>query len=473
MKAPMTEKSPLVRKEAPLISCANQVFLITCTVAIAEGYHIGIINGVMQPLQKDFHLSTANLAVLLGVPNLVAAIACFFAGSLLDTIGRKWTMALAMALISTASVGMATATSFMALLCFRNVIFVGIGTGLTASTTYLAESAPSKKRGLYLSLTDLLINAGLVASTVVAAALAGKPDDWRLMLGMGAIIPTIATALIFAGFMPESPRYLLLKGRRQEAERMLAELLDGDMEDISKVLRGWDTTEDETPMSWPEAAHAFTTTHSRPFIAGCGAGLFMVLSCQSMIANIFCTAILSADGSMPISQALQMSIVVSIAKFLIIIGTAFYAIDHIGRRPLLQASSLLGTVGSLLLSITSFYALSDAWMVFGTCIMAGAFSIGFGPVSFSYIGEVFETKIRAKGTATCFVVSRIAQAVVAGALTTAIQEMDQSKMFLFIAMFNLLSLYFVSTYCPETKNKTLEQLKDMFNLESKKIVDHP
>merc|ERR1719230_224835 len=100
----------------------------------------------------------------------------------------------------------------------RVLLGVGVGMGMSAVSSYIAEVAPAQHRGLFSSLEEMFIVLGIVAGYYCSYLLYGVSNDWRWMLGLGAVAPTIFTVLLLTPLFPESPRFLLLSGRTDEAE---------------------------------------------------------------------------------------------------------------------------------------------------------------------------------------------------------------------------------------------------------------
>eukprot|EP00933_Yihiella_yeosuensis_P073915 TRINITY_DN8270_c1_g1_i1.p1 TRINITY_DN8270_c1_g1~~TRINITY_DN8270_c1_g1_i1.p1 ORF type:complete len:487 (+),score=79.21 TRINITY_DN8270_c1_g1_i1:109-1569(+) len=464
--ATATEGSPLLQKEEqpPFLKATTRVFLITCVAALAEGYDLGIINGVIVRVTEDFELSTAEIMTLLGFPQMAAAVGALCSGTIGDAWGRKSSLNLSMVAIAVGSVIMALAEGFWNLLLGRLIILGGCGAGLSIVTTYLSEVAPAKTRGFYNSLTELCLNCGIVFAMVCSGLIVGMQDDWRLMVALGGVMPLFVMALLYLpGFVPESPRFLLLHNQPEEAKRALAELLDGDQEEVEETLWIWKNGEKEVAMTWDEALTAFRTTHRKSFLAGAGVGVMVFVSCQPVMSTVFSTTILISYGGMSHQEAMDNSVVISTVKLMSIVFACFYAVDMLGRRPLILFSCNVGAICFGLLSVVLSFNLPHFWLVVGLSAMSVGFSSGLGPVQYSYMSEVFETKLRAKGTSFCFLLSRMMNGVMSMFLAWGIREMTPSHMFRVICLMNLMCLVFAYSFCPETKLKTLEQLKAEFS----------
>lgn len=459
------EESPLLQCKKPMVSAPLRVLIVTCIAAVAEGYDIGIINGLVVRVEEAFELSTVEVAVLVGLPQFAAAFSSLCSGSLADHYcGRKLTVALAMSLIMIGSVVMAVSMNFTILLLGRLVIFLGVGLAISTVTTYLAEVAPASKRGLYGSQQDFCINAGVLMSAIAASALVGLKNDWRIMAGVGAILPLIAAITLITDFVPESPRYMMMQGKTDVAEQLLLELTGDNREEVADTLEAWkEENNNLEAFTWPQALQAFRTTHSRAALAGIGTAVMSFACCQFATVSVFSTYILKHYSGMEDQEALQMSVIIGAVKFVVISFACFYAMDALGRRPLMLVTCICGAVVFLMMAVSVQTAVPGTLMVLCLCLLATSFSLGIGPVQYAYVSEVYETKLRAKGTAISFCLSRLTNGFVCFIVPIALKAETPGLSFFAMALMNVLCTAFVYQFCLETKQRTLEQLKLSFS----------
>ena len=106
------------------------------------------------------------------------------------------------------------------------VLGIGIGLGLAIDPIYISEVSPKDLRGRLVTCSEISINIGILLGFIVGYSLVGLADDvgWRVMVGLGAVLPTVLIGLILAGVMPESPRWLVTKGRMTDAREVLRQL---------------------------------------------------------------------------------------------------------------------------------------------------------------------------------------------------------------------------------------------------------
>src|SRR5215208_2956306 len=218
--------------------------LIGAIVAVATiggflfGYDSGAVNGTQEGLKTAFCLGDAGLGFTVGSLLIGCFIGAFFAGRLADLMGRRNTMMLAAALFLAAALVQGFAGSQAIFVIARLCGGMAVGAASVLSPAYISEVAPAEIRGRLTTVQQIMIITGLTAAFLVnyfLAASAGESvaeywlglDAWRWMYLMQAV--PAAIFLIALIFIPESPRYLVSRGRKDEAEAVLASLFGSDV----------------------------------------------------------------------------------------------------------------------------------------------------------------------------------------------------------------------------------------------------
>ncbi|HTZ71414.1 MAG TPA: MFS transporter, partial [Acetobacteraceae bacterium] len=187
------------------------------TVAIASlggllfGYDTGVISGALPFLKQDFTLNARMLGVATSAVLVGATLGAAAAGTVSDMFGRRRVIMAVALLFVLGAIGSGMADSLPLLLSARAVVGVAIGVASMLTPLYLSEVAPKETRGFVVSLNQFCITFGILASYIVDYALAGATNNWRWMLGLGAVPGLI----LFLGMLtlPESPRWLAGQGR--------------------------------------------------------------------------------------------------------------------------------------------------------------------------------------------------------------------------------------------------------------------
>ena len=215
---------------------------VASNVAMLLGYDIGVMSGAKRVMQRDLVLTTRQVETLVGSLNLVSAGGGLLSGTLADScLGRRGTVAFACLASVVGSIVMALAPQvhgFAVLMVGRTLCGVAVGAGIMIAPLYISELSPKKLRGRLVSFFEVAINVGILLGYVAGWAFRNLPDDtsWRWMMGVGGIPP--AVILLCLCFMPESPRWLLSRGREEEAAGVLRGICEVDeAADTLKLLK--------------------------------------------------------------------------------------------------------------------------------------------------------------------------------------------------------------------------------------------
>jgi SP family myo-inositol transporter-like MFS transporter 13 len=311
-----------------------------------------VISGALVLLKgpKAFHLTDlqSESVVSAAVLGAIAGAALSSCGN--HVFGRRPVILLSSAMFAVGSGLMAAAKTFAALLLGRLVVGVAIGFASMTVPLYIAEVSPPDIRGRLVSLNTALVTGGQFFSGVLDAMLADVDDGWRFMLGLAAI-PAVVQFLGFL-LLPESPRYLISKGRTQEAWAALRQIRGAD--DIqaeashieAEILRA----EDENVNMWD-------ALRSPAVLRALGLGCFLQALQQLCGINTvmyYGATIIQLAGFSDPTTAIWLAALVSFSNF-IFTFVGIYLVDRLGRR-LLTLGSLVGIVFSLVALGASFYA---------------------------------------------------------------------------------------------------------------------
>src|SRR5215467_16171479 len=185
------------------------------------GYDTGVISGAILYIRKDFPIEAATEGLIVSAVTVGALAAAMIAGVLADRGGRRLTNIAAGVIFATASLLCVVANSVPTLIAGRFLVGCGIGLTSVGAPMYIAEVSPARVRGTFVSLFQLAVTVGILLSYVVCAMLA-PAAAWRWMLGLAAV-PGLALAIGMI-FMPESPRWLVKHGRREDARSVLLKI---------------------------------------------------------------------------------------------------------------------------------------------------------------------------------------------------------------------------------------------------------
>lgn len=357
------------------------------------GFDTGVINGALPSLREKFHPSPTMEGWIVGAVLAGGMVGPFISGPLTDFLGRKKINILASLIFVFGSILTALATSIPMLIIGR--LFLGLAIGIVASTVplYLAEIAPANLRGRLVTFFQLSITVGILLSYVVAYFFEQEADGWRSMFWAG-FIPAIALLLGML-FVPESPRWLLTKGRENEALAVLNSLREPneaklELEATKELLR----TNKANKGDWKLL---FSPKLRIPLLIGIG--IFAVQQFSGINAIIYFSTDIFKSVFTDTSSAYLATIGVGVVNTLATIFAVAF-LDKFGRKPLLYVG-LIGTAVCLATVGLAFFLkeslspeLQKLMLVGGIYTYIIFFAISLGPLGWLLISEVYPLKIR-------------------------------------------------------------------------------
>ncbi|XP_040018202.2 proton myo-inositol cotransporter [Gasterosteus aculeatus] len=318
------------------------------------GYDTGVVSGAMLLLKKEMNLSALWQELLVSSTVGAAALSALGGGYLNGWLGRRACILLASLVFSIGGVIMSLAPDKVVLLVGRVTVGLGIGIASMTVPVYIAEVSPPHRRGQLVTINSLFITGGqFVASVVDGAFSYVSRGGWRFMLGL-SVIPAV---LQFVGFLflPESPRWLLQKGRSQQARRALSRIRGG-----RSIDEEYDTIRTSIEEEGKEAGgggHVILRIFGhgptrRALVVGCGLQMFQQLAGINTVMYYSAT-ILQMAGVQDVKQAIWLSAATSATNFVFTL-VGVWLVERVGRRKL-TLGSLLGTGLSLSVLAVGFW----------------------------------------------------------------------------------------------------------------------
>ncbi|MBA0698055.1 hypothetical protein Goari_021564 [Gossypium aridum] len=429
---------------------------------------VGVMSGAIIFIQEDLKISEVQEEVLVGILSIISLLGSLAGGRTSDIIGRKWTIAFAAVIFQIGAAIMTFAPSFQILMIGRVLAGVGIGFGVMIAPVYIAEISPTVDRGSLTSFPEIFINLGILLGYVSNYAFSGLSVhiNWRVMLAVG-ILPSV-----FIGFalfiIPESPRWLVMQNRVEDARSVL--LKTNENEDVDERLSeivaaaGMSNGEkNEEKTVWRELLSPSPPLR-RMLITGFG------IQCFQQITGIDATVYYSPEifkeaGIENKSKLLAATVAVGVTKTAFIL-IATFLVDRVGRKPLLYVSTIGMTVCLLTLSLTLGFLghgqLGIALAVLCVCGNVAFFSVGMGPICWILTSEIFPLRLRAQASALGAVGNRVCSGLVAMSFLSLSRTITVGGTFFLFALLSALSVLFAYKCVPETKGKSLEQIELLF-----------
>ncbi len=502
--------------------------LIVALGGFLMGFDASVISGVVKFIEPQFNLSKLELGWAVSSLTLTATLAMMVSGPLSDRIGRKEVLYMAAILYAVSAIASAFAPSFWFLVVARMIGGLGVGASLIIAPMYIAEISPPDIRGRMVSFNQLNIVIGISVAffsnylilqfgksdAAWATSLGFNEHNWRWMLG----VETLPAVLYFFGlfFVPQSPRWLVMKGYTEEGKAILAKA-SGELkaeEQVNEILKSIET---ETGKENPPLKELFQK--GMKLVLTIGIVVAVLQQITGINSVFFYAPMIFEQSGIGTDASFSQAVLVGVINLVFTI-IAIALIDKLGRKPLL----IFGTLGialSMFLLSYSFssatYALTEEkimelpveiqnglmagmggrvfnsdlefktalveslgeetaktheasiiphaismnsiMVLIGILGFVASFAVSLGPVMWVLFSELFPNKIR--GLAISFVglinsgISFLVQLVFPWELA----NLGNAVTFLIYGLFAAAGLLFVLFLVPETKGKSLEELE--------------
>ena len=429
--------------------------------ALGFGYDTGVIAGALpfmtlHPAQGGLGLTPLTEGIVTAALIFGAAIGSFASGWLSDRFGRRLSL-LALAMIFfVGALGCAFSPNVVTMVAMRFVLGLGVGGASTVVPVFIAEMAPPNRRARLVTRSELMIVTGQMLAYISSAVLAHLVDDpgvWRTMLAIAAI-PAV---LLWVGmlFMPESPRWLALHNREDEA-RAVMERIRQDPALREREIAAMTSKDDVEQASWSEIA----TPWIRNLIL-IGIGLGFVAQFTGVNAFMYFTPIILQSTGLSTQAALTGTIGNGVISVLAT-GFGMWLISRTPRRTMLL-TGLTGAIATMIAlglclemlpagPMRSYLALAliMTFLFFQQAMISTVYWL--------MMSELFPQRMRGRVVGLSVAAMWMFNAAVAFLFPLVMASLGASTFFVFAAI-NVLSLLFVFKFVPETRGKSLEKLE--------------
>lgn len=424
------------------------------------GYDTGIISAALLYIGPEFGLSDATKEFVVASLLIGAIVGVAGGGAIMDRIGRRRTLLAVAALFLVGAIASGTAASLAILLTARILLGLAIGAASVAVPAYIAEIAPAHLRGRLVSVNQLMISSGILVSYITGYVLSDV-QAWRWMLAVAAV--PAAVMLVALPALPESPRWLLARGRADEARRVLRrhradDAVDSEIAEITAAMRA-------------ESKHTFRDLLSSRFRPGIVLGVGVAATNQLVGVNAvtYYTPTLLTGSGFGDSAAILSSVGLGIANVAFTL-VGLLLVDRIGRRPLVLGGT--GLVVVSLIVIGAVYAFTDLGGVWAGVLLTflmvyqASFSASLGLAMWLVNSEVFPTEVRGKAGSAGLATHWILNLLISVTVLTTINALTPSGLFWLYAVLGGLGLAFLYRTLPETRGRTLEEVDAQLNGET-------
>ena len=413
------------------------------------GFDTAVINGAIVFIKRQFGLSDTQTEIAASSLLLGCVVGASVAAFTSDRFGRKRVLLAAAALFTLSSIGAALPRDLTEFAVARLLGGVAIGIASTLSPLYIAEISPAQQRGLLVCLNQLAIVAGILLSYSVNYLLTGAgPANWRWMFASAAV-PSIAFLFTLL-LIPESPRWLVQKGRLQEAERFLVQSV-GPQTAVTEIEAIRDAIAQER-------GELLDPTFRRALVVAIVIALASQFTGINTIIYYGSIVFLEHVPHQTASTALWANVIIGAINFVATIA-GMLLIDRSGRKRLL--SSAFGGMALSLVGVSAairFQASGTVVLIF-VVTYGACFAVGVGTGTWVLMAEICPTRVRGRAMAVATVCLWCGTLLVTLTFLSLVNLFTAAGVFLLYAVISIGAFFFVWRGVPETKGKTLEEIE--------------
>ncbi len=466
---------------APSGALVHGLTLIAALGGLLFGYDTAVISGAVAAIDANFvtprGLSETAAGWLSGTAISFALWGCaaggLIAGPLSQRIGRRGGLLVSAVLFMVSSVGSAYpelgmggpgsmgASALWPFIFYRFVSGMGIGMASMLSPLYIAEIAPPAQRGHLVTYQQIAIVSGMVLVYFVNWAIAAQGDDrwvlstgWRYMLLSGVIPAALFFLLLLA--VPETPRWLVMKGRTDKALGILRRL--GSEAEARQVL-----TEIEGSLS-----HVSTKLFAfGGLVVFVGIMLSVFQQLVGINAVLYFAPLMFNKMGLDTNASLLQTVIVGVANVVFTL-VALVTVDRWGRKPLLVLGAAVMAISMLVLG--TLFATNQYGTVALVVVIAyiGGFALSWGPVVWVLLAEIFPNAVKNKAMAIAVCAQWLANILVSTTFKVLIDNswlnalFNHGFVYWVYGVMSVLAAFFVLRYVPETKGRTLEEINQLW-----------
>jgi SP family xylose:H+ symportor-like MFS transporter len=443
--------------------------LVATLGGLLFGYDTAVISGAVGSL-KAYFIDSRNLGVdagnsLLGWATSSALLGCIVGGAMAGftsrRLGRKLAMIISALLFLTGAIGTAVPTQLIVFVLFRILGGIGVGMASMLSPMYIAEIAPAAIRGKLVSWNQFAIIFGMLVVYFVNYSISLQGNEtwlntvgWRWMFASGAIPSLLFLTALF--FIPESPRWLMMKGRDKEAFTVLYRV-GGAVHATAEV--------DEIRKSLEQKRGKIFSYGALLVFIGIMLSVFQQVTGINVILY-YAPEIFKKMGSSTNASLLQTIIVGAVNLAFTVI--AILTVDKFGRKALMLIGYSGMCVGITGVGITAFLNQPGLGMLFMMLLYIACFALAAGPVTWVLLSEIFPNKIRDSVMSIAVAAQWISNLAISWTFPILLGNVFLSNKFhggfpfWIYGSMCVLTVLFIWKFVPETKGKTLEAMEALW-----------
>lgn len=448
------------------------ISLVAAMGGLLFGYDWVVIGGAKPFYEVYFDLTGEDQAWKAGWAMSSALVGCLLgallSGGVTDRIGRKKVLILAATMFTVSAIWTALSSGFNGFICARILGGIGIGLASNVSPMYIAEIAPAEMRGKFVSINQLTIVIGVLGAQIVNlliyqsngspdAAAAPTLDSWNVQTGWRWMFAaeTIPAGLFFflSLIIPESPRWLLKRGKTEQARGILEKIggrayADAAVEDITATL-----AHDSDKVNYSEL-------RSPRLMKVLGLGLFIAVFQQWCGINVifnYAQEIFEAAGYDV--SGMMFNIVITGIVNLVFTLVAIKIVDKLGRRPLMLIGSAGLMITYAILGACYYFDIKGIAVLIVVLTAIACYAMTLAPITWVLLSELFPNRIRGAAMSLCVSALWVASFILTVTFKPINVALGASGTFWLYGVICLVGFLVLKRFVPETKGKSLEDIE--------------
>ena len=443
--------------------------IVAALGGILFGYDTAVISGTTADVSAQFGLDELSRGWYVGCALVGSIIGVAFAGMLSDLLGRKLTMLIAAVLFSVSAIGCMLCGGIEDLVWYRIIGGMGIGIVSIVSPIYISEISPAKIRGTMVALYQLAVTAGLLLAYLVnfiilkhsaTCAFDGflgwvlKTEMWRGMLGSESVVTILFFVVIF--FIPESPKWLMVKDREQAAMTVFRRLRSDEAGALAECSLTRASIEGEVKSEW-------SALKEKGIIKAVLIGCAIAILGQFMGVNavLYYGPDIFADAGLAAEDSSFSTVLVGLVNMLTTV-LAVFIIDRVGRKKLIYFG--VSAMIVCLVSIGLIFALGGGGVLLLVFFLLYIFSqaISISAVVFVLLSEMYPNRVRGIAMSIAGLALWVGTYLIGQFTPWCLAHLTPAGTFFLFAVMCLPYMFIMWKMVPDTTGKTLEEIEQFW-----------
>ena len=448
---------PNIGKTNPLIKENFNKPFIYLSSAVAGlggllfGFDIAIISGTIRFFSEYFLLTEMETGWAVGSISIGAGIGALISGKLSDYFGRKKLLLFSAFLFALTGLGTGWAPNFNTFIFCRILSGVAVGSAALVCPMYIAEISPSSIRGRLISFYQLSITLGVLIAYLTNYLLLDIGDNnWRWMFSSQSLPAMLFFLFLF--FVPESPRWLIMKGKEYEAHRVITrsgnEYAENEIRSIKKSFSIKENINLQLLLNLRMVKLLFI-------------GIVVAFFSQTGGPLISYAPEILGQVGMNEGSAFFQSTLIGLTLFLFTL-IAIFTVDTLGRKKLLLFGALLLFIDTFLLALAIRFSIDPLFQLILILFFIAIYAASIGPVTWVLLSEIFPNQLRGFGMSVATLALWISNFILLSSFPVLKTQVGMSVTFAVYSSMFLFYFVYLLFFVPETKNKSLEEIQAAF-----------